>query len=205
MRGSFSLLLTALCCFSFVCAAQADNITVTGTISQNALDTSGGSTDNPSLNNVLDGSSYSVTINLLNGSLDGFGATFSDDANPAGNATENRFQSITIAESSPAGAVVTFSISACLVGYSCFANTGGELDLSFSIASTDLFSSSASATGLGTAPMELLEDSGATDIHGSIDTYSFTAAKNAVPEPSTILLLVSGWIALASRRLKNSF
>jgi hypothetical protein len=50
--------------------------------------------------------------------------------------------------------------------------------------------------------MELLEDSGATDIHGSIDHYAFASGTSAVPEPMSFMLLGSGLLALGLKKRK---
>jgi hypothetical protein len=57
-----------------------------------------------------------------------------------------------------------------------------------------------SATGLDQPhPLDLLENDGATDIHGSITSYSNTGSVNAVPEPSPDVLLACVLAALAVR------
>jgi hypothetical protein len=119
-------------------AVHADNITLTGTITQSQNDQPGNpAVNNPSLNNINDGNSYSATLNftgsiLLPGSYSLTGALFSD---PTGPATENGFTSGTIVISQSSG-VDTFSVQACLTGFTC--NTGNELDLNFTIAASGL-------------------------------------------------------------------
>jgi hypothetical protein len=180
-------------------ALHADTITVRGVITQNALDTSRGSADNPSLDNVVDFEGYTIIITLANGTFNATGASF---FNPGASAFEDGFQSVSLTKTS-AGGFDTFTVFGCLNGYSCAGNTGGQLDLTFKILSAELFASSASATGIGTSPMQLLEDSGATDIHGSIDDYSFAASSTAVPEPTSVALLGSGLLAFACKRFRR--
>jgi hypothetical protein len=65
---------------------------------------------------------------------------------------------------------------------------GNQLDANFSIVAGGLNSQNVAATGMGLAPLDLLEDDGVTDIHGSVTSYSQTA----VPEPSSLDL--SAWV-----------
>ncbi len=51
-------------------------------------------------------------------------------------------------------------------------------------------------------PLDLLEDNGITDIHGSITRYSYSGSGTGspVPEPSTLVLLSSGFVGLVVAR-----
>ena len=54
-------------------------------------------------------------------------------------------------------------------------------------------------------PLDLLEDDGITDIHGSIATYSYAGPVSAIPKPSPAVLLggVLAALAAASRIQRN--
>jgi hypothetical protein len=71
---------------------------------------------------------------------------------------------------------------------------GNQLDGNFSIAAAGLNSQNVAATGMGLAPLDLLEDDGVTDIHGSVTSYSETA----VPEPSSLVIMAGVLAAFAS-------
>lgn len=192
-----ALVLTVLLC---AMGAQADNITLTGTITQSQNDQPGNpAVNNPSLNNVNDGDAYSATL-MFNGSILApgtyslTGALFND---PAGPATENGFDSGTIVISQ-SGAVDTFFIQACLAGFTC--DTGNELDLNFTVAAAGLDGANVPASPISAQlPLDLLEDGGSTDIHASVADYSNVSS---VPEPGSLLLVASGLMALRWR--KNS-
>ena len=195
MLRLYALALTVLIC---AIGATADIITLTGTVTQSQNDQPGNpAINNPSLNNVNDGDAYSATL-IFNGSIltpgtySLTGALFSD---PAGPASENGFGSGTIVISQ-SGAVDAFSIQACLAGFTC--NTGNELDLNFTIAAAGLDGSNITALAVsgGILPFDLLEDDGSTDIHASVDSYSYASP---VPEPRSLLLIASGLAAFASR------
>ncbi len=92
---------------------------------------------------------------------------------------------------SAAGAVNQFSVLGCLPN--CF--TGNQLALTFSIPASQLNGAGVSASAIpGHLPLDLLEDNGDTDIHGTVATYSHqNASATSVPEPVTWGLLGSRW------------
>jgi hypothetical protein len=176
-----SLFLAALVIASFSKAA-ADVITFTGTITQSTQDGTGPAINNPSLNNIVDGDTYTVTL-LYNGSITSpgtysnfAGAAFSDSL--AG-ATEASFGTIglTIVTN---GLFDELSLLGCLTtGAGCV--FGNQLGAVFQIPASRLTSQNVAARPLPLlTPMDLLEDDGVTDIHGTVTGYSYIP----VPEPS---------------------
>jgi hypothetical protein len=72
-----------------------------------------------------------------------------------------------------------------------------QLDANFKILSTMLNSQNVAAIGLDQPhPLDLLEDGGATDIQGTITSYSYSGPLSAVPEPSPAVLLGCALTAL---------
>ncbi len=129
--------------------------------------------------------------------LTGSGVLFS--IVPAG-ATENAFDftSLTIAQS---GGIDVFSLFACLSsGSGC--SQGNELAMNFFIVATDLNANTTAAEAIpGLLPLDLLEDDGVTDIHGSVTTYSYAPPAGA-PEPSTILEFSTAVAAIVLSRVR---
>lgn len=182
-------------------AGFADSITLTGVITQSQNDQPGNpAINNPTLNNINDGEAYSLALNFAGsitspGSFALTGGLFSDPNDPAGNATESGFGSGTLVITQSAG-VDTVAGQLCLTGFVC--NTGNELDLNFKIPASGLNGSNVVAQGIpGLLPLDLLEDGGSTDIHASVTSYSYMSS---VPEPSSLVLLVSGITAFALRK-----
>jgi hypothetical protein len=187
-----------------ICAAAnmmvAGTIIVGGQITQSTQDGTGPAVNNPGLNNILDSQAYLVTLAFAGsitgpGSYDLTGAslTFSD---PSAAASESSFGSITFTVAA-AGAFDDLTLMACLTtGISCGA--GNQLSLIFQIPAAALNSQNVPATGLDQPhPLDLLEDDGVTDIHGSITSYS------SVPEPSSAVLFGCGLLILIARIKKE--
>ena len=79
---------------------------------------------------------------------------------------------------------------------------GNQLDASFRIPSASLNSLNVAAPGLDPPhPLDLLEDDGITDIHGSITSYSYTGSASVVPGPASLAMLSGGLaVLLAAKR-----
>src|SRR6266700_2396592 len=175
----------------FVNVASADIITFGGMITQ-AQDPTEPAANNPTLNDIQVLQPYLVTLmftgsltapgtyNLTGGSL-----TFSVPAAPASEASFGSL-SLTITAN---GGFDDLSLLGCLTtGSGCL--FGNQLDANFRILATGLNAQNVAATGLDQPhPLDLLEDDGITDIHGTITSYSYTGTVSAVPEPSTGVLL----------------
>jgi hypothetical protein len=180
----------------------AETITFSGLITQSTQDGTGPAMNNPSLNDIQDLQAYSVTISFLNPitapgmyDLSGSSMMFSVPAAPA---AEISFGSIILAVSAD-GAFDDISLLACLTtGSDCA--VGNQLTANFQILATALNLQNVTATGLDQPhPLDLLEDDGVTDIHGTISSYSYTST-SPVPEPSTLLLFTLGAAGLVFGR-----
>jgi hypothetical protein len=201
-----------LCLFA-ICipmgAANADGLSVTGSITQSTSDGTGPAANNPSLNGIADGDSFTIDLNFPGsisapGTYNFTGGTlvFSDPAAPA---TEDSFGAISLTVALD-GSAYDISLFGCLTtGDGCF--VGNSLSLNFAIPSANLNSASAPATpifGLN-PPLDLLEDDGLTDIQGNVATYSYNAT---APEPTSLSLLCCGFLAFvllqALRRRANA-
>jgi hypothetical protein len=173
------------CILFFVTAGSADTITLSGSLFSVSL---GPSIFNPSLNSAQFGDEFMLQFTVVP-SLAGpgvysmTGASFTD---VTASASETAIQSGTLSVSA-AGSDLVFSGFACVQSGSC--STGNELDLNFSIPQSLLISSASTMSVFGLKDFELLEDDGATDLIGSLTRYQ------AIPEPSSALLIVSGIIA----------
>jgi hypothetical protein len=173
--------------------ASAAVITFSGAIVQSTADGTGPAVNNPSLNNITDGNSYTVTLNIP-GTIGGPGTYHPISvlfSVPAASASENSFSTNTLVITAN-GAFDDFSLLACLTtGGGCF--VGNQLDANFRIPATSLTLSSVPAIGLDPPhPLDLLEDDGTTDIHGTITLYSCDGCAvtvTAAPEPSSFWLL----------------
>ena len=188
-------------------SAWADTIVFGGKITQSTSDGTGPATSNPSLNNIQDGDSYTVTFtfpgSVIPSAVVSPNLVFTDLTNPA---SESSFSSLSTSII-PDGSDDDFSMLACLTTGDC--STGNQLTANFKIPAALLHSQNVTATGLDEPhPLDLLEDEDTDnplDIHGTITTYSYTGAA-AVPEPAALtpLIIVFGAIAgFATKKKKN--
>ena len=184
---------------------HADTMVVSGTISQSTQDGTGPAVSNTSLNNIMDGDAYTVTLNFT-GSITTPGTftsfTSADFSDPANSADESSFTSVSLTILPPSGGMDEFSLLGCLsTGSGCL--FGNELDLNFMIPAGSLNLGSVAAQSVfPLTPLDLLEDDGTTDIQGSVTGYSYSPPSNAVPEPGLLILLGSGLAALTVFRRK---
>ena len=171
--------------------ASADIIEISGVVTQSTPDGTGPAVNNPTLNAVIDGQTYTLTLDLTGSAfnsitspgiydLTGASLVFSVPSAPA---AEMSFDQISLAITQ-SGTIDTFSLLACLTtGGGCA--VGNQLTANSQIPASAL-NGHAAATGLDEPhPLDLIEDDGATDIHGAITTYVYT------PEPSTFVFLGS--------------
>ena len=191
------LSLAALVFTAFCHSAWADTITFGGTITQSTPDGTGPAINNTSLNAIADGNAYTVNLTfsglllLVPGTYNLTGASLSFNVATA-LATETAFSSISLTIL-PDGLYSDFSLLACLSTGSFACGGGNELDSNFKILTADLHSLGVAAFGLDPPhPLDLLEDDGITDIHGSITNYSYTPAVTPAPEPSSLVFLAAG-------------
>lgn len=204
--------------FSFlVSSILADTISISGVITQSTQDGTGPAVNNPSLNQIADGDSFTLLLKF-SGAITSPGIyalpvamlVFSD---PAATASESAFGTFPCAGQNTSACVTVaadgpsydFSMLACLTtGSGCL--TGNELDLNFKIGRLNGQNVGAQAIA-GLVPLELLEDDGVTDIHASVTTYSYTgdAGLNPAPEPAAWLLLAPliPWMVSELRRRPN--
>lgn len=194
----------ALLVFGIVRLAAADTITINGVITQSISDGTGPAVNNPSLNKSLDGDVYSITLGFA-GSITSPGTyslasptlLFSDPSTPA---SESSFSSVSLSVSVQ-GSSYDLSVLGCLTtGSGCL--LGNELDLNFLIPIAGLNSQNVTTQAIfGIQPLDLLEDDGVTDIHGSVTKYSYGTA--AVPDPGSGWLLGLGLAALVLARWRQ--
>lgn len=205
MRASI-LSLIAITIFIPAAVAKADGMSVTGSITQSTSDGTGPAVSNPSLNNIADGDSFTITLNFPGsvsapGTYNFTGGTlvFSDPAAPA---SEDSFDAISLTVALD-GSSDDISLLGCLTtGDGCL--VGNYLSLNFAIPFADLNSPSAPAmliSGLS-PPLDLLEDDGTTDIQGNVASYSSTSPV-VTPEPASITLVGCGLIALTLMRVRR--
>ncbi len=177
----------------FVNVAFADIITFGGMITQ-AQDPTEPAANNPTLNNIQVLQPYLVTL-MFTGSLTAPGTydltggslTFSVPTAPA---SEASFGSLSLTITANGGFDALSFLGCLTTGSGCI--FGNQLDANFRILATGLNAQNVAATGLDEPhPLDLLEDDGTTDIHGTITSYSYTGGVSAVPEPSTVILLGS--------------
>lgn len=177
-------------------AALAGTITFSGLITQATGDGTGPAVQNPSLNNILDGDLYLVTLNFQ-GQIGGPGLYNTPDltlsfVDAAAGASETMFSSASLFIAAD-GPFYDLSLQGCLSsGSGC--NVGNELAANFQVLATNFQSPNAPAgpiAGLNPA-LDLLEDDGVTDIQGTVASFSNTIA----PEPDSIGLFAIGSIVL---------
>jgi hypothetical protein len=198
-------LVAAMLCGANLTALHADTMTFSGTINQSIQDGTGPAVNNPALNNIPDGASYTVSL-TFNGSIHspGFYDLLDFDAAfTSGGALENNFNSASVIVTQSGGFDQINALLCLASGSGC--NQGNELGLSFMIPVAQLNGDNVSAQQIpGLLPLDLLEDDGVTDIQGSLTNYSYSppGTVSAVPEPSSILLLVS-IVAIAVAQAKR--
>ena len=185
--------------------SSADQILFTGTIAQSVLDGTGPASNNPSLNLIQTGQTYTVILDFA-GSISGPGAfniTTTSFAVPSAPAIESGFGAGTLTVTAN-GANYELSLLACLTSGSNCA-VGNQLTANFRILAASLTSMNAPATGLDPPhPLDLLEDDGVTDLQGTIANHSYLGVAG-VPEPGSVLLVSSALAAILiqMKRKKN--
>jgi hypothetical protein len=203
------LLLLVIGCASVSLHASEATIVVGGTITQSDAQGTGPAVNNLSLNNISYGDTYSVTINLAGTitpsaspvTYDLTGAAFTDTT-PGVTASETNFDlsnTLTGLTVTPAGGGFdVVSLLVCLTTGidSCSANDN-QLALYFTIPASSLNGTSVGDLSVPSiTPMDLLEDDGTTDIHGTVTSYSYQTV-GVTPEPASFVLCGSGLLALA--------
>jgi len=194
--------LVALVVCALAGAAAADTITFSGAITQSTLDGTGPAVNNPGLNNILDNDAFTVTLDFLGSigapgtyPLASFNLLFHDST---ASVDESSFDSVSVSVLTD-GSFFDISMLGCLTtGGGC--GVGNSLSAIFQIPAASLNSQNVPAQSIsGLLPLDLLEDDGVTDIHGTVSTYSYTGAVGAVPEPSAfaplaLLLAAMAWL-----------
>lgn len=186
--------------------AAADVISFGGTILQSTGDGTGPAVNNPGLNSILDGDAYTVQLDLAGSgivsitapgtyTLTGGSLAFND---PGAASSETSFGLISLTITADSG-FLDFSLLGCLTtGTDCL--SGNQLTGNLQISAAGLHSQNVAATGLDQPhPLDLLEDDGVTDLHGSITEYTYTGTGSTVPEPSSFVLLGGALAALGWR------
>jgi len=98
--------------------------------------------------------------------------------------------SMTVSES---GAIDQFSVLGCLP--SC--GTGNQLALEFSLPQSVLYSNGSAFPVSPLLPMDLLEDDGSTDIHGTVDSYSYDGPGPGTGTPEPVSFALAGLCLVA--------
>jgi len=199
-------LCPALALFAIAAAAplHADVIRFGGTIDQSVQDGTGPAINNPALNDILDGAEFTVDIGFQGsiaapGTYQLMSAIF--HVASAGFA-ESDFDSASLTVVPFAAGLDELSVFACLSsGSGC--NQGNELAINLLVPATQLNSADALAfADSPLLPFDLLEDDGATDIHGSITQYSYTPPAGT-PEPTTLCEFGTALAAVVFVRLRR--
>jgi hypothetical protein len=199
------LAAAALGLILFAARAGAGTITLGGTINQSTQDTGTPATANTSLNGIVDGDAFQITLTFTDpitssGTFPLTGVAFSD---PTAAASESGFISGTMVIG-PSGIYSQFSVLGCLIDTStCL--LGNQLALNFQIATASFFQSGVPVQPIpALLPVDLLEDGGSTDIQGTLSTYSYSGpAGTTTPEPSSGMLTLlgfAGWLTAKKRR-----
>ena len=196
-----SMQAAVLLCMACLTQLHADVLTIGGTINQSTQDGTGPAVNNPSLNNIPDGALFTVDLSFNEsitspGTFDLTGLNLVFSVASIG-AVEDNFNSASLTLTQ-FGALDQVSVLACLTtGSGC--NQGNELDLNFAVPSGTLNQNNLAIQEIpGLLPFELLEDDGVTDIHGSLTNFS------AVPEPSSVVFVACGLIAVALTRRRSA-
>jgi len=197
-RIRIAFLITLLCAGG----VSGASITITGNITQSTLDGTGPAVNNPSLNSILDGQPFFLSFTLSGpigapGTYDLTGSSLTFSVPLAGALeTSFGFGRLTVI---PNGSNDDISLLGCLTTGSgtCPPLVGNGITANFSIPDALLTSQNVAATGLDEPhPLDLLEDDGITDLHGSISTYSFTGSVTEAPEPSSAVCIACALAAL---------
>lgn len=182
--------------------ARADTIYLDGAVTQDLNDSGETAVNNPSLNNILDGDLFTITLTFngaatVPGSINLVSVLFEDNSQPA---SEGGFISGTMVIAADSGND-DFEVLGCLLDpVSC--TQGNELDLNFQIPAAGLneFGVTPQIIPGLTPPVDLLEDYGSTEIQGSVTSYSYVPDA-AAPEPASLVLLGSALLALMTTSL----
>ena len=196
MRPRFGTLIFLL---GLCAGARASTLTVSGTITQSAVDGTGPAVHTPALNDIVDGQSFQVTLASATpinapGFYDLAGSSLIFSV-PGAAASEGNFGAISLSLVQDGG-YLDFSVYGCVADADC--SIGNALSASFSVPAGSLGGMEVGVIGLdGPHPFELLEDEGITDLHGSISLYSNTALVTT-PEPASGVLMATALLGTAA-------
>jgi hypothetical protein len=218
LRKQIGCFLAGLAVWGCAQPALADSLSFGGLITLSP-DDGNLAVNNPSLNNIMDGDAYSVTLLNFPESITGpglYGLTlrsmaFSDPTAPAsetsfGTSLCGSLACLTVSTDAMDGAFDDIGLFACLTtGSGCL--FGDYLSVNFEIPAASLNSTNVAASlnpGLNPS-FDLLEDDGVTDVQGSVTSYSYTGTSPA-PEPSflvPLLLLLPPFVWISARRSRR--
>jgi hypothetical protein len=181
---------------------SASTIRVAGVINQSTQDGTGPAVNNSTLNEIMDGNTFSIILDFQGftsqpGTYELVDPVLTFTVPDAGS-VESDFNLVVLTVMSSNG-FDQLSLLACLnTGSGC--DQGNELDLNFDIPSNLLNGVNVAAQATpGLLPLDLLEDDGVTDIQGSVTTFSNPAGTDS-PEPSAFLLFCAGVLTLGLGR-----